>query len=73
MSDHIKYTTVVFTIICIITTIIIGLIARKTYSKTNNDRLVKIFYTMLIISLIMIEIVLRIYGILYHVNYFTYI
>ena len=65
MSDYVKHTIIVFTIIYIIAVIIIGLIARKTYLKTNNDRLVKIFYIMLIISIIIIEVILR-------MSHFTY-
>lgn len=62
MPDHIKHLVVIFTIICIIATIIAGLIARKTYTKTNEDKLYKIFFIMLIISVIMIEVILCIYG-----------
>ena len=62
IPDHIKHLVVIFTIICIIVTIITGLIARKTWLKTNDDKLCKIFYIMLIISVIMIEVILCMYG-----------
>lgn len=59
IPDYIKHLVVLFTIICIIVTIITGLIARKTWMKTNDD---KLFYIMLIISVIMIEVSLCVYG-----------
>lgn len=62
IPDYIKHLVVLFTIICIIVTIITGLIARKTRSKTNNDKLCKIFYIMLIISVVLIEVILCMYD-----------
>lgn len=62
IPDHIKHLVVIFTIICIIATIIIYLIARKTRLKINDDKLCKIFFIMLIISVIMIEVILCIYD-----------
>lgn len=62
IPDHIKHLVVIFTIICIIATIIICLIARKTRLKINDDKLCKIFFIMLIISVIMIEVILCIYD-----------
>ena len=62
IPDHIKHLVVIFTIICIIATIIIYLIARKTRLKINDDKLCKIFFIMLIISVIMIEVSLCIYD-----------
>lgn len=62
IPDYIKHLVVLFTIICIIVTIIAGLIARKTWMKANDDKLCKMFYIMLIISVIMIEVSLCVYG-----------
>ena len=62
MSDLIKYTTIAFAILFIIATIIIYTIARKNRFEKGNGDLYKVFYLMLVTSVIMIYMVFFVYS-----------